>query len=964
MKYEQLISGIQSHLDFRGEDIAIKVGRKTMTYDKTGTLTQQIRSCMANSLPQGDGQQTYHIAVCMDRNEYLVPSILAVFMAGYIYVPIDPVTPIDRIKYIADDCDIDLILTTSELTDRLSEAMPGRKCLALDTALASASLPVELTDKREVSDQDVAYIIYTSGTTGQPKGVPITYEKLFSLIDKVNQIETLCLDAESRVLQFVSISFDPSLFTIMGGMYYGCRLIIATTEQRQDVNQLIDLINREKVSFAALPASIISVFPTFDLPSMQALASGGESLPSSIISKATKNGYHFLNFYGPTENTIMSTIKCFDPDTKSSNIGKPLPGVSCYVVNNNMELVEKGEVGELLLGGDQLFNGYLNKEEVNKTVLTANPFQTDSDSSPYLYHTGDLVMELPNGDYEFIGRKDTQVKLRGYRIEYNEIRLRIEECEGVDQCFIRIENIGNQKHLVAYIASKSSDMSPIKEHVKRFLPPYMVPSFFVPVDHFDLTMNGKVDETHLHNSELDKLTAVNRPLNETETEIARILAQVLKLDSINPDIDLVGELSMSSLQIMEAISVLGFTGLQLSVKDFYSQRTIAKLAQIHDRSQQGFWYEKPYKGKPVIVVVSGYTSFYFLYGKWASVVGRYFNIFVIESYHYYHSDKLMSVDDYTNQYLQMVIPIAEEYGLDILTGFCLGGELALYLGQRLNELKGLKPHVIVIDGEVDRDTQPKHVAPLVWKMLPPEINERRVKLDFNLYNTMPNFTYEGRVTSILARNLPPNDVNDENADVSMITDEHRYWMKVFFDRAPEFWKKHYPECTLMLLDIDHYDLLKDMEKGVMPVSNYFIDQIMTTNKLILHNDVEQIELLPDYIDRVVKNIGISPSLSMSLNLALEEAVTNVIMYAYGEGDGIVEIAATIDGDQLTFTIKDSGTPFDPTQKEDADITLGFEERSIGGLGIFLVKQIMDQVEYQWVNGYNILTLTKVLTPNS
>ena len=768
-------------------------------------------------------------------------------MSGCSYVPIDPVTPLDRIKYMIDDCDIDLILTTSDIASHLSALLSDRSFLILDDPLPKVqsswqSQAAKPSAKFKVQSSKFAYIIYTSGTTGVPKGVPITYDALFSLIEKTRDIPALRITPESRLLQFVSISFDPSVLTIIGSLYYGSRLIVATQEQRLDVSLLIQLINQEAVTYAALPASVISVFPTFELPSLQTLASGGESLPAPIIDRGVGHGYSFLNFYGPTENTIISTYKLYTPGTKSTVIGKPLPGVQAYVVDDEMRPVEKGTVGELLLGGDQLFSGYLGRDDLSQQVLL-------STVNRILYRTGDLVVELPNGDYEYISRKDSQVKLRGYRIELDEIKHRLEQCPGVTQAYVRVETIGNQKHIVAYYTQSSkflaepSGKAELKVQISKFLPPYMVPSFFVPVDRFQHTINGKIDTTVLRNTALDKVqssklkvqssklrsaegrllpTGRKKVQSSTESEIARILCKILDLPDIPADIDLIDQLSMTSLQIMEAVSTLEFTGLHISVKDFYDKRTVSRLAEVHDASEQCYWYNPPQKGKPVVVVVSGYTSFIFLYPKWADLVRDYYNIFVIESYHYNHSAKPLSVDDYISQYLHMVIPVLEEYGIHVIMGFCLGGEMGLYLAHRLHQLKGITPIAVVIDGEVDRDTRRERVLPLVWKTLPPEINQRRVDLDYNLIKTMPNFTYEGPVTSILAGRLPSNDVNDPNADLTMINDEYRHWIKVFFERTPAYWKRHYPQCQLLILDIDHYDFFKDIKLGVMPIVDYFL----------------------------------------------------------------------------------------------------------------------------------------------
>ncbi len=825
MIFQHLFKGINCQLSLRNKKIALTIGGQQLTYGELATQAHQLSQWIANQL-KADNSRQYRIAVVLDRDEQLLPCILAVIMSGHIYIPIDPITPTDRVKYIVNDSHADLILTTPAKAEKLRKRLEETPIVTVNDTLQTEC--TAFVQSRNCQDNDIAYIIYTSGTTGTPKGVPITYANLYALIQNINETEDLRITSESRLLQFVSISFDPSVLTIINALYHGSQLIMATQEERKDVGKLISLIQREQVTYASLPAAVISIFPTFDLPSLQTLASGGESLPAEVIDKAMGHSFKLINVYGPTENTVISTYKCYTTDSKNTNIGQPLPGIVSYVVDEQMNPVKTGEKGELLLGGKQLFAGYINKQEATAAALISNPFEQTKEDAPQLYRTGDLVVQLPNGDYDFAGRKDMQVKLWGYRIELDGIKQHIEQCDGVKQAYVRVEKIGNQKHIVAYVTTaEGKDVQTIKKNAREFLPPYMMPSFFVPIDHFHLTVNGKIDESFLHNTELDRLTQNTKSTNETEVEITRILCNIMQLDNINADIDLIDQLAMSSVQIMEAVSVMEFTGLHLTVKDFYSKRTISQLAKVHNDSQLCYWYETPQKGKPVVVVVSGYTSFVFLYTKWAELIKERYNIFVIESYHFYHKQEPLSFEEYTDLYLNMVTPVLEEYGIDTIMGLCLGGELGLYLAHRLHQLKGIKPHVVVIDGEVDRDTQRERVAPLVWKTLPHDINERRLKLDYKLIETQPNFTYEGPVTSVLAKNLPKGDVNDPNADTSVITDEHRYWMKQYFLRAPAYWRRHYPQCTIIYQDLDHYEIFKDYEKSIKPLADYFISLIST-----------------------------------------------------------------------------------------------------------------------------------------
>jgi len=221
-----------------------------------------------------------------------------------------------------------------------------------------------------------------------------------------------------------------------------------------------------------------------------------------------------------------------------------------------------------------------------------------------------------------------------------------------------------------------------------------------------------------------------------------------------------------------------------------------------------------------MVLVSGYTSFVFLYSMFAQLIAEKYNIFVIESYHdnriRYHQTSEQLVD----KYLEAVLPVQQEYGIDIITGFCLGGELGLYLAHKLNLQTGAKPHVVVLDGEVDRDKDKSHLTPLMFKGFPTELNLFRLETDQTLITTMPDFVYEGRVTSILSKH-PMADVITPHHESNIITDEHRRWAQIYFDRTPGFWKRKYPDCEIMYLDVDHWGFLIDPEHSTIPLAAYF-----------------------------------------------------------------------------------------------------------------------------------------------
>lgn len=803
---ERICDAIEQHILSMPDKQAVVGDGFVMNYSELGQMSNRIAAVVGQRIATSDTQAC--VGVYMDRDRFLIPSILALLKLGVTYVPLSPALPHDRIRYIAEDCKMSLILTSAD----------GQSALqGIPTLNVSQCTDDTLTYRPYEGDGECVYIIYTSGTTGRPKGVCISYKGLYSLLKNLGNPCYTNISADSRVMLFASINFDASIAESFGAFYHGATIIIASEEHRNDVKKLYQFMCQQRVTFCFLPPTLLTRMPSFDFPDMDTLMAGGEAMIPTLREQILGHGYRFMNAYGPTEVTVYSSMRDMSEDVSSQNIGKAMSGIAGYVVDEQLKPVKPGEVGELLLGGDQLAIGYRNLPELNKEAFIDSPFP----EVKRLYHTGDIVRLMDDGSFDYIGRRDSQIKIHGFRIELNEIKRSIENCEGVWQAFVRTELLGEDKHIVAYVQMQEGCPSDhVKKEIAQRLPSYMMPRFMVFLDQFPMNANGKVDGSQLKNTSLEALTHNDRKLTGTETVIMQVMSKVLKVEAINVDADFFEELGVSSMQVMDTIATLDYAGLYMSAKDFYDYPTISKLANRHSDARQSYWYQPPTHDKKTMIIVSGYTSFVFLYSKLAELIADKYNIYIFESYHDNRSRTHLTCEQLVDKYLEDALPIQEEYGIDVITGFCLGGELGLYLAYKLHQQTGALPHAVVLDGEVDRDKDRSHLVPLIFKGFPMELNLFRLETDQILCTTMPDFVYEGQVTSILSKK-PMAEVITPFHESEFVTDEQRKWAQIYFERTPAFWKRRYPDCQISYLDVDHWGYLTDEKRSTIPLAEFF-----------------------------------------------------------------------------------------------------------------------------------------------
>jgi len=805
--FEKLTRRLDSIIEAKKDKVAYIMGAEKVTYAQMDEMARHIESGIARIVagkPAPDDVPV-RIGISLARDEHFVPCILAAIKLGCSYVPIDVENPKERREFISKDAGLSVLISYNNIGELLA-------------APVMDELPVL---SRGVSE---AYMIYTSGTTGQPKGVSQSYRTLYSYMQTVCLPDNFNISDKSVVLQFASISFDVSVLEIFASLFYGGTLVIAQAEEKHNPLLVHKLMKEKGITYTFMPPSLLAVFPDYDFPAMDTLSAGGEAIPHSLTSKiAGKYPYRFVNGYGPTESIVTTTHEIEGPDDWQ-NIGKPVPGVVCYVADTQGKLVAPGEQGELLIGGMQLTNGYWNRPDLNAKMFFDNPYEKEHDGIDVsrLYHSGDLVTLNADGSFNYIGRMDSQIKLHGYRIELGEICTQIEKQDGVLRAFVRVEEIGTEKYIVAYVrmADGIDSLNDVKHKIAKLLPDYMIPTFWNQVDDFKLNINGKIDKSTLVNKAVDPVITNDTPITPHEELLMQATARLLGLPSVNVNADLMLDVGVTSLHIMQLTVEMGITGFHLTVNDFYTRRTIRAI-MASDKHPNAFWFGNGANEpeKPVIIVVSGFTSFDFIFGEWAQRVSHKFAIYAIESYHTVMEDELTDMNGLMDVYESYVKDVVKTRNVVCITGFCAGGEQALVLAMRLYNNSEHKPHVVVLDGELDRDMDIQWGirAAYYFPFYSQERNERRANLDFKLLETMPEETYNGRVTAIIA------GIYTEESAVSLSekSPEVRQKEKDEFFTNEQRWKNRYPDCEVIYHQANHNTFLTTPES-----KDYIVDYFL------------------------------------------------------------------------------------------------------------------------------------------
>lgn len=528
-------------------------------------------------IDQGVGPED-RVAVLLDKSAELVITALGVLKAGAVYLPIDPTYPEDRLSYILDDAEAKITLR-EPVTDLAH-------CSSADPA------PDEMV--RPLRPDNTAYLIYTSGSTGLPKGVPVPHAPIaeyFVWFGDAYQV-----DETDRLLQVASPGFDVSIAEIFGLLICGGRLVIPRPDGLRDIGYLTDLLQREGITSMHFVPSLLGLF--LSLPgvnqwrTLRRVPIGGEPLPGEIADKfhATFDALLY-NFYGPTETVVNTTSYQVEgtQGTRIVPIGRPKINTQVYLLDDALQPVPVGVIGEIYIGGTHMAHGYHRRPALTAERFVADPFTAGS----RLYRSGDLARRNVDGDIEFIGRADEQVKIRGFRIELGEIAAAISVDPSVGQAVVIATDLPQLgKSLVGYItpaegAVETVDVDRIRARVAAALPDYMTPAAYVVLDEIPITTHGKIDRDALPQPEISSAAEYREPGTPAERRIAGLFSQLLGHDRVGLDdsfFDLGGH-SLVATKLVAAIR--SECGVEVDIRDIFELSTVTRLAERVDQLQSG-----------------------------------------------------------------------------------------------------------------------------------------------------------------------------------------------------------------------------------------------------------------------------------------------------------------------------------------------------------------------------------------
>ena len=539
----------------------------------------------------GVGPET-RVCLLLDRSPEMVVGMLAILKAGGVYVPLDPTYPAERLAFLLDDSGAEVCVTLRDFVEKYPPQKAAIVCLDSDSEVIDAQPEHNLVS---TSDPDnLAYVIYTSGSTGKPKGVMVTHRNVTRLLAATHQ--WFKFDEQDTWTLFHSYAFDFSVWELWGALLSGGKLVIVPYWVSRSPEDFHALLVREHVTVLNQTPSAFHQLSRVDaaqdgaeLLSLRLVIFGGEALePASLADWMERHGHEqprLINMYGITETTVHVTYRPLtlsDAGTATGSvIGEPIPDLQLYLLDKNLEPVPLGVGGEMYVGGGGLARGYLNRAELTAERFIPDPF--GGEEGARLYRTGDLARRLANGDIEYLGRADEQVKLRGYRIELGEIESVLAGHQSVREAIVMLrEDFPGRKQLVAYVTAvdPALQISELRHHLGERLPEYMVPSSFVMLDALPRTRNGKIDRQALpappeeHDAEL--FIAPRTPVEEVLGGIFIELLGVEQVGVYESFFDLGGH-SLMAAQLLSRVRAI--FQLELPLQLIFETPTIAELAQ-------------------------------------------------------------------------------------------------------------------------------------------------------------------------------------------------------------------------------------------------------------------------------------------------------------------------------------------------------------------------------------------------
>ncbi|MGB8690927.1 MAG: amino acid adenylation domain-containing protein [Microcoleus sp.] len=676
--------------------IAVVFAEQQLTYFELNQKANQV----ARHLQSLGVKAESLVGICVERSLEMVIGVLGTLKAGGAYVPLDPNYPAERLSYMLTNSKVDVLLTQQDLLSSLPSTPAQIVCLDKDWELIEQYSTENLST--EVSSENLAYVIYTSGSTGQPKGVMIEHRSLVKAYwgwEKAYQLKS----TTTCHLQLANFSFDVFTGDWVRALCSGAKLVLCSSEIRTDPAQLYSLMRYQKVDFAEfVPALIRPLVEYLEqtqqlLDFMQILIVGSDiwymGEYRTLVNYCGSDS-RVINSYGITECTIDSTFfedeKNSIPEQALVPIGRPMSNTKIYILDQQLQPVPIGVIGELYIGGDGLARGYLNRPELTQEKFIANPFQTGE----RIYKTGDIARYLNDGNIEYLDRIDNQVKIRGFRIELGEIEAVINTHPQIQQTVViaREEMPGN-KRLVAYIVTEDEllNTNQIREYLKQKLPEYMLPSAFMFLKNLPLTPNGKIDRKALPAPDLDLSTQgeLILPRDTIELKLAQIWSDLIGINPIgvtNNFFELGGH-SLLAVSLMAQIQKKFHK--KLSLATLFQNSTIEEIAHLLRLETDALDWSvlvpiKSKGNKPPLFCIHPSGGNVLCYQDLAYQLDLDQPVYGLQSFGLNPENQPhTSIEQMSSYYIQ-AIQTVQAHGPYLLMGWSLGGIVAFEMAQQLS----------------------------------------------------------------------------------------------------------------------------------------------------------------------------------------------------------------------------------------------------------------------------------------
>jgi amino acid adenylation domain-containing protein len=690
---------VEAQVEKTPDAIALVCEQVTLTY---GQLNQRANQLARYLQKNGVGPEVM-VGICLERSIDMVVGLLAILKAGGAYVPLDRSYPRERIQLMLEETQVPYIITIGKWKESLP--VEQGKLILLDGHKPEIDQQATENIIPGTNAQNLACVIFTSGSTGKPKGVCIIHRGIVRLVKQTNYA---VFNEHSVILGMAPVAFDVSLCEIWGSLINGGTLILVPLKHPSLI-ELKQLILAHQVNTCFMTVALFHLLVEEgmeDLSCLKQLLTGGDILSLSHARRALEQipDLRLVNSYGPTENTCYSS---FFPVTKENlihptvPIGRPNSNSHVYILDKRMQPVPIGSPGELVVGGDGLARGYLNREELTKEKFIKSPFHPPL--SPYLYKTGDLARYLPDGNIEFIGRLDDQVKIRGYRVELGEIEAILKEHDQISEAVVIADGTtAGDKKLIAYVLIKPESNFHIKKiigYLKSKLPEYMIPAFIQQVNSFALTPHGKIDKKNLppltqpdrREPSIHEHSATTPSSSDIlYDQLKQIWKQILNIESIRID-DHFFEMGGDSLMAVKLVSAIyAQLGYNFPVVTIFAKPTIRTLAQfirheLNNESWNSLVAVQPEGNKQPIFCIHPVTGEVDYVYKLAAYFDNDQPIYGLQAVGLNGQDApLETIEEMAAHYIKLIVAKYPE-GPYHLAGYSVGGVIAYEMAVQLKK---------------------------------------------------------------------------------------------------------------------------------------------------------------------------------------------------------------------------------------------------------------------------------------